>query len=88
MPEGHSLLLMKSMYRTRQASRQWHVRIYTWMEDHCYEAVNNGKTIFMKCKDGEWIMYGVFVDDKIHASTCEELKRQFIKEYKGHFKIT
>ncbi len=34
VPEGHALLLMKSMYGTRQAARQWHVRISTWMEDH------------------------------------------------------
>ena len=27
VPEGHVLQLMKSMYGTRQAARQWHVRI-------------------------------------------------------------
>ncbi len=41
VPEGHALLLMKSMYGTRQAALQWHVRISTWMEDHGYAAVNH-----------------------------------------------
>jgi hypothetical protein len=31
---GYVLELMKSMYGTQQASRQWHVRISTWMEEH------------------------------------------------------
>ncbi len=33
-------------------------------------------------------MHGIFVDDTIHASTCEGFKRQFIEEYKGDFEIT
>ena len=41
VPEGHALMLMKSMYGTRQAARQWHVRISTWMEQHGYMAVNS-----------------------------------------------
>ncbi len=48
VPQGHALLLMKSMYGTRQAARQWHQRIYGWMESHDYMAVNNEKTMFMK----------------------------------------
>ena len=45
---GCALQLMKSMYGTRQAARQWHVWISTWMEEHGYVAVNSEKTIFMK----------------------------------------
>ncbi len=83
---------MGSMYGTRQAARQWHVLISTWMEDHGYVAVNSEKTIFMKRENGEWIMHGLVVDDMIHASTSEELiaqlKKKFIKEYKSDFEIT
>lgn len=88
VPEGHALMLMKSMYGTRQAARQWHVRISTWMEQHGYMAVNSEKTMFMKRKGKEWIMHGLFVDDMAHASTCEKLKRQFLHEYKRDFDIT
>ncbi len=57
------------------------------MEDYGYEDVHSKKTIFMRCKNFEWIIHRIFVDDMIHhnPSTCEELKRQFIKEYKGDF---
>ena len=50
VPEGHSLQLMKSMYGTRQAARQWHVKISTWMKEQGYHAVNSEKTVtfFMK----------------------------------------
>jgi hypothetical protein len=34
VPQGHALLLMKSMYGTRQAARRWHQRISGWMESH------------------------------------------------------
>jgi hypothetical protein len=88
--EGHALLLMKSMYGTRQAARQWHVRISTWMEDHGYAAVNSEKTIFMKHENGVWIMHCLFVDDMVHAPTraSKKLKQDFIAEYKGDFQIT
>jgi hypothetical protein len=51
VPQGQALLLMKSMYGTRQAARQWHQRISGWMESHDYMAVNNEKTVFMNEKD-------------------------------------
>jgi hypothetical protein len=41
VPEGYVLQMMKSMYGTRQAARQWHVRISTWMEERGYLAVNS-----------------------------------------------
>jgi hypothetical protein len=44
---------MESMYGTRQAARQWHVRISPWMENQGYAAVNSEKTIFMKRDGGD-----------------------------------
>ena len=44
VPKGYALKLMKSMYGTRQAARQWHKRISRWMEEHEYHAVNSEKT--------------------------------------------
>jgi hypothetical protein len=80
VPYGHALQLMKSMYGTRQAARQWHVRISTWMEDHGILAINSEKTIFMKREGEEWIMHGLFLDDMIHAATNDNLLDQFIRE--------
>ena len=58
VPEGYVFQLIKSMYWTRQAARQWHVRISTWMEDRGYRAVNSEKTIFMKRAGEDWILHG------------------------------
>ncbi len=48
IPEGHVLLLVKSIYGTKQAARKWHNRILEWMINNGYLAVNNEKTIFKK----------------------------------------
>ncbi len=48
IPEGHVLLLVKSIYGTKQAARKWHNHISEWMINNGYLAVNNEKTIFKK----------------------------------------
>ena len=51
IPDGHVthvLLLLKSMYGTKQAAQRWHIRISDWMEQKGYPAVNSEKTTFMK----------------------------------------
>jgi hypothetical protein len=55
IPEGHVLLLLKSMYGTKQAVRLWHVRTSEWMEQHGYPAMNGAKTVFMKHDGADFI---------------------------------
>jgi hypothetical protein len=74
IPEGHVLLLLKSMYGTKQAARRWHTRISDWMEQNGYPAVNSDKTIFMKRQGSDFIMHGLFVDDMMHVPTCDKLR--------------
>ena len=71
IPDGHVLLLLKSMYGTKQATRQWHIRISEWMEQNGYPAVNSEKTIFMKGQGSDFIMHGLFVDDMMHVPSCD-----------------
>ncbi len=84
VPQGHALLLMKSMYRTRQA-RQWHQRISGWMESHDYMAVNNEKIMYMKWEGSAFIMHGLFVDEMAHSSTSQKMNKKFMKEYSKDF---
>jgi hypothetical protein len=84
---GYVLELMKSMYGTQQAARQWHVRISSWMEEHGYITVNSEKNIFMKHEVEEWIMHGLFMHDMIHASTSDNLSDKFLSEYQEDFNI-
>ena len=44
--------------------------------------------MFMNREGDEWIMHGLFVDDMTHATTNDELRDQFIREYKADFNIT
>ena len=52
------------------------------MESHGYPAVNSEKTIFMKREGTDFIMHGVFVDDMMHAPTCDKLSDEFLELYK------
>ena len=46
VPQGHALLLMKSMYRTWQAAHQWHQRISGWMESHDYGSQQRENNVY------------------------------------------
>ncbi len=59
-----------------------------WMEENCYHAVNNEKTMFMKWKGSDYIMHGLFVDDMMHTSTSENMMVKFFKLYSKTFKYT
>ena len=63
IPEGHALLLCKSIYGTKQAARKWHLCITGWMNEQGYSAVNSEQTIFMKWVGQDFIIHGLFVDD-------------------------
>ena len=50
IPEGHVLLLVKSIYGTKQAARKWHDHISKLMIVNGYSAVNSEKIIIKKTK--------------------------------------
>ena len=88
VPEGHVLMLLKSIYGTKQAVQRWHLHISGWMEMNDYPAVNNEKTIFMKRQGDDFIIHGLFVDDMMHVPTCDALKQEFMEKYTKDFQIT
>jgi hypothetical protein len=52
IPEGHVLLLLKSIDGTRQAARKWHEHISSWIERNGYAAVNSREDNF---HETQWI---------------------------------
>ncbi len=89
IPEGHVLLLLKSIYGTLQAAaRKWHEHISSWMERSGHAAVNSEKTIFMKRSESEYIIHGMFVDDMMHIYSCDAIKDEFMQLYSKDFEIT
>ena len=53
-----------------------------------YSAVNSEKTIFKKTKGTDYIIHGLFVDDMMHISSSDELKKGFMEKYSKDFQIT
>ncbi len=42
----------------------------------------------MKWVGGDFIMHGLFVDDMMHAPTCDKLWDEFLEPYSMDFEIT
>ena len=84
IPDGHVLLLLKSMYGTKQAAKRWHMGISEWMKQHGYPAMNSEKTIFMKREGANFIIHGRYDA----CSTCDKLLDEFLELYKKDFETT
>ncbi len=66
----------------------WHNHISDWMIINGYLVVNSEKTIFSKTNLPDFIIHGLFVDDMMHISSCEELRKEFMDKYSKDFQIT
>ena len=88
IPDGHVLLLCKSVHGTRQAARKWYQCISRWMAKQGYVAVNNEETIFMKWVGKDFIIHGFFVDNMQHTSTSQALMNEFMHAYSWDVEIT
>ncbi len=95
--EGDIPLLVQSIYGTKQAARKWHSHISDWinngylpstLRNNGYLAVNIEKTIFKKTKGFQYIIYGLFVDDTMHISSCDELIMELMDKYSRYFEVT
>jgi hypothetical protein len=58
------------------------------MINNGYLAVYSEKTIFKKTTGSDYIIHGLFVDDMMHISSCDELKKEFMDEFSKDFEIT
>ena len=76
---GRNLSLMFLLFYFSKACmaqnrpRLWHIRISEWMEQNSNPAVNSEKTIFMKRQGSDFIMHGLFVDEKMYDIACPYL---------------
>ncbi len=58
------------------------------MINNGYLAVNSKKNILMETKGSGYIIHGLFVDDRVHISSCDELKDEFMEKYSKDLEIT
>jgi hypothetical protein len=63
IPKEYVFRLKKAIYGNKHATRRWHTRISSWIEESGYPAVNSEKMIFMKRTGNDFIIHGLFLDD-------------------------
>ncbi len=86
VPEGHVLLLLKSIYGTKQAARRWHLHISGWMEKNCHTVVNSEKTIFIKNQGDYFIVHCLLSVLKSHFKrACIGLFKQLLSKRERRF---
>ena len=87
IPHGHCVKLLKSLYGLKQSPRNWNTHLYKFILsiglrlsqlDHCmYIGVIESHTALM----------GVFVDDILLASTCEDVTVHVKSLFQAQFRI-
>ncbi len=77
-----------SIYGTKQEAQKWHNHIPNGIINNAHLAVNSEKTIFKKTEGSDYIIHGLFVDDMMHISSCEELTKELMDKHSKDFQIT
>jgi hypothetical protein len=83
--EGLVLPLLKSLYGTKQASRQWQKTLRNAMDSMVFKRCEADPCVFIKRDGDEFILAVVYVDDIFGVSNSTELISQFNREIKKRF---
>ena len=83
--EGRVLPLLKTLYGTKQASRQWQKTMRRAMEQMGFTRSEADSCVFIKRKGEEFILAVVYVDDVFGVSNAPHLIEQFNRDIKTHF---
>ncbi|SCZ93924.1 BZ3500_MvSof-1268-A1-R1_Chr6-3g08991 [Microbotryum saponariae] len=65
---GQALKLLKSMYGTKQAPRQWNAALHKLVTDHGYMRSNVDACLYFKYHGKSFAIIPLYVDDKLAAS--------------------
>jgi hypothetical protein len=89
LKRGEKLKLLKALYGTKQAGREWYIMIDKFLKDlgfvpnkadHCFY------TLVINSND--YVLLLLYVDDVIIAATSEELTLRYVKIIGQRFKIS
>ena len=88
--QGHLLIMIKALYRTRSVGARWHDRLFDILQELKFEPSNSDPDVWMRPEPGgtcyEYI--AVYVDDLAIAAKdpqvfCNELKKKYNLKLKG-----
>jgi hypothetical protein len=80
-------LLLKSLYGTKQAARQWNEALDNHMQDQGFEVSSADPCIYYKISSSEYTVIAVYVDDIIAMSNNMVNINEFKSKIKKSFKI-
>jgi hypothetical protein len=89
LTRGAKLRLLKALYGTKQASRQWYLDIDNFLQKEKFvpnKADNCFYTLNINAYD--YVLLLLYVDDIIIAATTEELKIKYVKLISQKYKIS
>ena len=78
--------LKKSLYRLKQAPRQWYKKFDSFIENHSFSKTMSDYCVFVKkFSDNDFIILLLYVDDMLiigkDASKINNMKREFRKSF-------
>ena len=58
--------LKKSLYRLKQATRQWYLKFDSFMSEHGYTRCHSNHCVYLKKhNDGNYIIFLLYLDDML-----------------------
>ena len=79
--------LHKSLYRLKQASWQWYLKLSSTIMKMGFMKSRNDHTLFVKNVDGRYLAVLVYVDDILVVRNKDEVFKDFIGELESYFKL-
>ncbi|SGY12017.1 BQ5605_C011g06360 [Microbotryum silenes-dioicae] len=84
---GHALKLLKSMYGTKQAPRQWNAALHKLMTDRGYTPSNVDACLYFKYHGKSFAIITLYVDDGLAASNDQAFLDSEISAFDAVYKL-
>ncbi|SGZ16041.1 BQ5605_C029g10723 [Microbotryum silenes-dioicae] len=84
---GQALRLVKSMYGTKQAPREWNAAVNSLMVEHGYKRSDADSCLYVKRVDEKFIYITLYVDDGMVASNDQEFLDSEIEAFNKVYKL-
>lgn len=84
---GRKCRLLKSIYGLKQSASNWYSELSKILNEFGFNQTTADKCVFIFCNAERYAVIGIYVDDGIIASNCEQLISDFFVFLKQRFEI-